>query len=90
MSGYVVVYLTDCKTQIVVPKPFIRGLSQQNLDNYGKNRNVSYKIFYSKQVCENGVNQDVAPKFNLNTSNQYPPESDETCYKGQIRYIFGE
>lgn len=89
---YAVVYLTECKTHIVVLKQFIRGLSQQCLDNYGKNRNVSYLVFYSKEVCENGLNQNdtVSPKFDLATSSQYPPDDDETCYIGHIKYFFGE
>lgn len=91
---YAVVYLCDCdcKIQIVVPKQFIRALSQQNLDNYGKNRNVSYVIYYNKEVCENGLDSahNVMPKFDLDKSTQYPPVNDETCYNAQIKYFFGE
>lgn len=88
---YAVIYLTDFNTHIVVPKNFIYGLSQQNLDNYGKNRNVQHLVFYSKEVCENGLNSsnNISPKFNLDKSTQYPPDCDETCYKGQIKYFFG-
>lgn len=88
---YAAIYLTACKTHIVVPKKFIFGLSQQKLDNYGKNRNIPYLIFYSKEECENGSNQDdTVPKFNLAVSTHYPPDNNEACYTGHIKYFFGE
>lgn len=88
---YAVVYLIESKTQIVEPKNFIRGLCQQKLDNYGKNRNISFVVYYSKQICENGLvgNESVLPNFELQISTQFPPQHDETCFKAQIKYFFG-
>lgn len=87
---YAVVYLIHAKKQIVVPKRFIFGLSQERLDNYGKNRNVLFKIFCSERVSENGLmpNENFVPNFGLNINKSYPPDQDETCYLGQIKYFF--
>lgn len=86
---YVVVFLVDAKKHIVVPQQFIFGLSQQNLNNYGKSKR-KFLIFWSKQVCENGLDNNTVPNFALDISLHYPPAQNETCYIGQIKYFFGE
>lgn len=80
---YTVVYLIDAQKHIVVPKIFIFGLSQQFLDNYGKNRNEKHLVFFSK-------NEVLAPNFSANLSKNFPPNQDEVCYVEQIKYFFGE
>lgn len=89
---YVVVYLIDAQKHIVVPKQFILGLSQEYLDNYGKNRNIAFRIFYSKRVSATGLmpNEDFAPDFTLNVSKIYPPDEDETCYIAHLKYFFSK
>lgn len=86
---YAVIFLVDAKKHIVVPQKFISGLSQQNLNNYGKSKR-KFLIFWSKEVCENGLNDSTNPNFELTISSQHPPVQNETCYIGQIKYFFGE
>lgn len=88
---FVVVFLVDAKKHIVVPQKFVFGLSQQNLNNYGKSKR-KFLIFWSKEVCQNGSmeNTNVMPNFGLNISSLYPPTQNQTCYIGQLKYFFGE
>lgn len=86
---YAVIFLVDAKKHIVVPQEFIFGLSQQNLNNYGRNKR-KFLIFWSKEVCENGAVTNANPNFALNVCSHYPPAGNETCYIGQIKYFYGE
>lgn len=94
---FVVVYLCDAKINIVVPQKFVFGLSQQNLNNYGRQRNKKYLVFWSKKAIQK-VGDDEVPMlnytadFSLNVSSTFPPPNgrDEACYIGQTKYFFGK
>lgn len=91
---FVVVYLCEAKKHIVVPQTFIFELSQQNLNNYGRQRLKKFLVFWSKKafVGEDEMPMpDYTPNFGLNVSSTYPPEGiEESCYIGQIKYFFGK
>lgn len=89
---FVVVYLCDAKKHIIVPKEFIFGLSQQALNNYGKNRNKKYLIYWSQKTCGDDELLDPrgVPNFELNVNHSFPPDHDECCFYGQIKYFFGK
>lgn len=89
---FVVVFLLEAKKRIVVPQQFISGLSQQSLNNYGRQRCKTFKVFWSKKAISGDDEEpisDYIPNFNLNEVSTFPPEEDEACYKGQIKYFFG-
>lgn len=90
---FVVVYLSEAKKHVVVPQHFIFGLSQQYLNNYGRQRSKQFLVFWSKKAL---VGDDEIPmlnynpNFGLNVCSTFPPEREECCYTGQIKYFFGE
>lgn len=88
---FVVVYLCEPKVNIVVPQKFIYGLSQQNLNNYGKKRYQKYLIFWSKKALIGDVpDLSYAPNFESNVCTSYPPPEDEACFFGKIKYFYGK
>lgn len=90
---FVVVFLCDARKNIVVPQSFIFGLSQQLLNNYGRSRSRKFLIFWSKNAIIGDNDEPMlnfTPNFALNVSATFPPERDECCYIGQIRYFFGK
>lgn len=90
---YVVVFLCDAKKHIVVPQKFIFALSQQYLNNYGRQRTRKFLVFWSNKAffCDEIPDLNYKPNFSLNVSSTYPPDGrDEACYIGQIKYFFGK
>lgn len=87
---FVVIFLVDAQKHIVVPQKFISGLSQQSLNNYGKKRSTKFKVFWSKKANFDDPTSDCTPNFGLAVSLTFPPEEDEACYYGQIKYFYGE
>lgn len=86
---FVVIFLTDSKKHIVVPQKFISGLSQQSLNNYGRQRSKKFKVFWSKNCDDDLQLFDDEPNFNRNLCATFPPSEDEVCYMAQIKYFFG-
>lgn len=91
---YVVVFLCDVNEHIVVPQKFVLGLSQQSLNNYGRQRQRKFLVFWSKKALDD-VDEifmsNYEPNFDVNLSYTYPPEGrDEACYSAQIKYFFGK
>lgn len=89
---FVVVFLCDAKKHIIVPQNFIFGLSQQSLNNNGRNRNHKFLIFYSENaLCGEIPNSEYPANFSLNVSDIFPPTGrNEACYSAQIKYFFGK
>lgn len=90
---FAVVYLNDMQKHIVVPREFIFGISMQNLLNYGKNRHIQYKIYWSKNAFPDGEIpiSDIKVNFDLDYCHSFPPDDrDECCYRGHIKYFFGK
>lgn len=91
---FVVVFLSDAKKHIIVPQEFVFGLSQQSLNNVGKNRNRQFLVFWSKKaVCAGSEIPDskYKPNFGANVSKTFPPIGrDEACFTAQIKYFYGK
>lgn len=89
---FVVVYLCYAKKHIIIPQNFILGLSQQSLNNVGKNRNKKFVMFWSKNAVRNEIpDLNYIPNFNCDISAIFPPVGrNEACFIGQIKYFFGE
>lgn len=91
---FAVVFLCDAKKHIIIPQEFIFGVSQQSLNNVGKNRNRKYLVFWSKQaVCAGSEIPDskYKPNFSLNVSKTFPPVGrDQACFIAQTKYYFGK
>lgn len=84
---FAVVFLCDAKKHIIVPQKFIFGLSQQSLNNNGKNRNRKFLIFWSENALRGEIpDPDYLPNFALNLSDNIPPIGrKEACYVAQIK-----
>lgn len=89
---FVVVFLCGAKKHIIVPQTFISGLSQQSLNNDGKNRNRKYLVFWSESaICNEIPNLNYTPNFESNISDIFPPVGrNEACYFAHIKYFFGK
>lgn len=89
---FVVLYLCDAKKHIIVHHKFIFGLSHQALYNYGKNRCIKYLVYWSKNSIRDDGTPDFeqVPNFDLDVSRSFPPDHDECCFMGQIKYFFGK
>lgn len=89
---FVVVYLIDAEQHLIVPQEFIFGLSQQSLNNNGKNRNRKFLVFWSKKaLCGEIPNSKYKPNFRLNVHRFFPPiDRDEACYVAKIKHFYGK
>lgn len=91
MFVVVVIFLDGAKYHIVVPQEFVYGLSQQNLNNYGKNKH-KFTVYWSKEVSEseNGLAGNHVPDFTMEKSACFPPIGNAACYDCKLKYFFGK
>lgn len=91
---FVVVYLIDSQTHIIIPEKWICDLNEENLKNNGANSFRKHLVFWSNlAVDENGVpNPSHEPNFRLHVTAAYPPLNGmfETCYYGRIKHFFSK
>lgn len=83
----VVVYLVDAKKHVIIPQRWIMGLTQENLNNYGKSSYRFRRVFWSKnRIDRDWVPDDsIVPNFQKPLSKVFPPHNNDACYIAHVK-----
>ncbi|XP_055325715.1 uncharacterized protein LOC129579588 [Sitodiplosis mosellana] len=83
-----VVYIVALKTHIIIPQEWIMSLTQETLNNIGKASYQNRRIFWSNtNVDDDGIpDVTIKPNFQRNIASTFPPDSDDACYIGRVKW----
>lgn len=83
----VVVYLVDAKMHVIIPQNWIMGLTQENLNNFGKASYQTRRVFWSKNETNHETipGDSIVPNFHLPLCNIFPPLTSEACYIARVK-----
>lgn len=84
---FAIVYLLEAKKNLIIPQNWIMGLTQENLNNFGKASYQTRRVFWSQIgiSCELIPDVSIIPNFHLPLAKVFPPPIDEVCYIARVR-----